>query len=146
MGDSTYRSNLFISLTDANNILEKPAMLRDSTFKNSTGMIRYTLNYIAVFKDTTSKGRIFFTYEQYKTEPEAKSIFESIKTENAKSAAVKDLTDTGDEAFLVKDTLNYPFVMIRKQNKVFKFKVYYLSDDKSLNELLKVAKRVVTAH
>ncbi len=143
--DSTYRSINFISLSDAEKIIDKPALLKDSVFKYTASMLRYTLTYIAVYKDSTSKGRIFFTYEQYKDASIAKDIFNTLKSGNAKDS-ITDLPNTGEEAFVVRDNLNYPFIMIRKDKKIFKFKLYYLTTPSSLQELIKVAKKTVAAH
>jgi hypothetical protein len=144
--DSALISNYFITADDADKILEKPSHLKDSTYKFSNGILRYSFDYVANYIDSTSKGRLFFSFEQYNDVEISKSTYQSIKNENEKTGTVIPLSDLSDEAFLQKDYLGQPFIIIRKANKIFKLKVYYLSSKTSLDELVKTTKKAVAAH
>ena len=136
----------FITVQDASKVLEKPAIANDSAYKFSHNLTHYRFDYVAVFKDSTSKGKLFFTYEQYKTDTIADNVYESIKTENEKIGKINKIEGESDAGFWNTDALKQPFVIIRKGNKIFKFKVYYLTDNIMLEELKKLAKKVVAAH
>src|ERR1700746_2142596 len=97
--DSAMNSNYFITIPDANKILERPSYLKDSAYKCSNGFLRYTFDYLATHIDSTSKGRIFFTFEQYKDDLFAGDIYKNIKTENEKSGGLTPINDIGDEGF-----------------------------------------------
>src|SRR4051812_29667875 len=64
--DSAMRTVYFITTADAEKILGKKVFLKDSAYKFSGNVLRYNLDYIAVFIDSTSKGRLMFNFEQYK--------------------------------------------------------------------------------
>lgn len=108
--------------------------------------MRYSFTYVANFVDSTSKGKLFFGFEQYQDDVAAKAVYQSIKTQNANTAAVTEITGLGDEAFLQKDALSQPFIFIRDGAKTFKLRIYYLTTPASLNELKMVALKIVTAH
>lgn len=144
--DSALRSKYFITQSEADKILEKPTFLKDSTYKLSSGLLRYSFTYVAKYVDSTSKGRLFFGIEQYKDTLAAKSNFEFLKKQNEKDGNLTTLKDLGDDAFLKKDALNQPFVMIVEENKIFKFQIFYLKTENSLNQLLLVAKKIVDTH
>jgi len=145
--DSVFRSSDFISITEADKILGKPSRLLDSLHKVSSGLLRYKIEYVATYKDSSSKGRIFFMFEQYADASSLKSIYDNIKIENLKTSKLRELKDfAADEAFLAIDNFNYPFILVRKENKLFKFKLYYLDAKVSLDELLVVAKKIVAKH
>ena len=86
-------------------------------------------------------------FEQYIDTITTKTIYNSLKIENEKTAKVSMVNNLGgDESFLAKDNFDYPFILIRKGNKLFKFKLYYLDGKVSLEELIKVAKKIVVSH
>ncbi len=145
--DTVMHSYSFITLAEADRILGKPSRLLDSTFKFSSGMLRYKIDYVASYKDSTSKGRIFFMFEQYNDTTIARTTFSSLKAENEKTARLSMVNELGgDESFLAKDNLNYPFILVMKGNKLFKFKLYYLDGKVSLDELIKVTKKIVVSY
>lgn len=144
--DTVMHSWDFITNAEADRILGKPSQIKDSAYRFSSGLLRYKFEYVATYKDSTSKGRIFFMFEQYADTLNTTFIFNNLKKENEKDSKVSNLNDIGTEAFLALDNLNYPFILIRKDNKLFKFKLYYLDGKVSLDELLKVAKKIVLSH
>jgi hypothetical protein len=145
LSDSSLRSSNFISLSDAERILGQPAHLKDSLHKRTGGYLRYQFNYKANAKDTVTgeTASLFFGIEEYKQASEAARAYALIKKENEKSSAVSELKQMGDEGILVKDALNFPFIMIRKNNRVYKFKLHNVISNTSLDELQSVAKRIV---
>ena len=144
--DSTFHSINFFPLSEVEHILKKKAILKDSTLKVSNSLMRYALDYVAVYKDSTSKGRIFFSYEQYKDMEVSKDVFKSTLAENQSNAFYESLSDFGNEGFQVKDNLGYPFIIVRKGNRIFRFKLYYLSSVDSQREFKNSARRIVTNH
>lgn len=144
--DSALRSCHFITDADAEKILGKPAHLKDSTYKFSSGVLRYSFNYVADYVDSTSKGRIFFSFEQYKDTAMAKSNYEVLKTENQKGDKFTSLKELGNAAFLNKDIFNQPLIIVLEDNKIYKLNILYLTTENSLNELMKVSVKIVAAH
>ena len=144
--DSAMVSCYFITNSDAEKILEKPAHLIDSACKFSSNVLRYRFDYVADYKDSTSKGKIFFTFEQYKNDTIAKDIYHTIKSENEKNGSITKMDDIGEDSFLQKDNLNQPFIIFRKENKIFKLKVYYLTSKTSLDELIRISKKIAQSH
>ncbi|MEP7171583.1 MAG: hypothetical protein ABI855_19585 [Bacteroidota bacterium] len=143
--DSALHSNKFISLAEAEKVLRLSAHVKDSTWKNSAAVSRFTTNFIANASDkkTGQSRRLFFSYEQYQQDATAKDIYASIKAENEKISVVTNLGETGDEGFVAKDSLGFPFMMVRKGNKIYKFKMYYVTDKTAFEKLQLLAKRVV---
>ena len=145
--DSTLQSLNFISLSVAEKILEQPSRIKDSIWKFEGEIWKYKCVYNGNLKDSV-KGRasLYFGFEHYKQIKDAKRFYDLTKAENAKSSTVTDLSKTGDEAFLVKDQLNCPLIIIRKANKIFKLKVYNINSATSLNQLQLLAKQIIPSH
>ena len=91
-------------------------------------------------------GMLFFGFEQFQQTSEAERAYAEIKTENEKTSVVNKLVEMGDEGFLVRDQLNFPFIMIRKNNRIFKLKTYNIKSEDSFNELQLIAKKIVSAY
>ncbi len=144
--DSAMVSKYFVTAGDARTILNKPAFVKDSSYKFSSGILRYTINYVATYVDSTSKGALYFGFEQYKDTAASNEIYRFMKMQHTTSGTIKQLKDLGDEAYMQYDVLNQPFIIVVKENRIFKFCIYYLADKDTYNSLLKVAKRVVTQH
>jgi len=143
MLDSAMRPHFYISTEEAEKIIGRKAVLKDSAFKYANGMLRFSFNYIAKRVDSTAKGRIFFSFEQYKDENTATVTYQSIRSENERSGALEIIKDLGDEAFLQKDVLGQPFIIVREGAKIFKIRVYDVSTEKSRKELMKVAEKIL---
>lgn len=141
--DSAMRPGYYISVKDAGKILGTKVLLKDSMYKYSGGVLRFTFNYIAQRTDSTSKGRIFFSFEQYKDPQIAVSTYQGIRTENEKGGPVEMLNGYGDEAFLQKDAMNQPFAVIREGNKIFKLRLYATANKKAKEKMLKTAKKIL---
>lgn len=141
--DSAMRPHFYITPKNASKILGCPAVLKDSMYKYSGGILRFTFNYIAKRIDSTSKGRIFFSFEQYKDTQIAIGTYQSIKAENEKAGTLQALTGYGDEGFLQKDEKQQPFAVIRENNKIFKVRLYSNTSEKSQKRLMKVVKKIV---
>ena len=144
--DSAMVSKYFVTTNDAYSIIAKPVFVKDSSYKYSSGVLRYVINYVATYVDSTSKGALFFSFEQYKDTLASNEIYRFMKTQHTNMGSITLLKDLGDEAYMQYDALNQPFIIVRKQNRVFKFCVYYLTDKVTFDRLLAVAKKVVAAH
>jgi hypothetical protein len=147
--DSAMHAFYYVTLADAEKVLQKPAYLKDSSYKCSQGVLRYMFNYhVNKAIDSSAKGRLFFSYEQYANDSIADIIYKSILSENKKTDTPENLAslEFGNEGFLSKDNLKQPFIFVRKRNKIFKFRVYFISDKITENELKNLAKKVVETH
>ena len=127
--DSAMQARYYITSSDAEKILGNPSHLKDSTYKYAGGLLRYSFNYVIDHPDSLSKGKIFFTFEQYKDELSSKDIYQVIKTENEKGSAITVINDIGDEGFVQKDNTGQPFMIVRKKNKLYKLRVYYTKNN-----------------
>jgi hypothetical protein len=81
--------------------------------------------------------------EQYPQAEVAISTYSSIKAENAKTLKVENIAGMGDEALMVKDEAGFPFIMIRKKSRLFKFKLRNQPDNAALDKLIIEAKKIV---
>ena len=134
----------FITVSEASNILQGSCFLKDSTRRETANLTRFVFNYKA---DSTAKdknARLFFTYESNKTAEATQAIFLSIKTENEKIGNIQKVDDIAAECYLIKDSLNQPFLIIYKADKIIKIKVYSIASEASLAELIKTAKKIAT--
>lgn len=143
--DTSLHSFRYISKEDAELILEQSSYLKDSIWKIEGGIWKFKCTYLTSKKDTSTKqaGRLFFGFENYKQLAEAKRFFELMKNENEKSNTIINSEKIADDSFLSKDALNNPFLIIRKNNKVFKLKVYQISSATSLSQLFSLAHKLV---
>jgi hypothetical protein len=145
--DSLLKEFSYPSLSDAEKMLKEPAHLKDSTWDFEGGVWKFKCKYWAnTLKDSVKwiRTEMFYAMEQYKTVSEAKSLFDNFKSENKKTLVVKELKKIGDDAFLVKDVLNNPFILILKNARLYKFKVYNLNRDSTSDELLLLVNKIVT--
>jgi hypothetical protein len=135
----------FITLAEAEKVLDGKAHVKDSTWKNSGGLTRFLTTIVTNVADkkTGQNRRLFFSYEQYPNENAAKEIYASLKAENEKTLTVSPLAGTGDEAFWVNDAVGNPFMMIRESNKIFKLKMYYVTEKNAFERLITLAKRLI---
>jgi hypothetical protein len=146
--DSILNTFTYPSLSDAEKMLKEPAHLKDSIWDFEGGAWKFKCKYWAnTLKDSVKwiRTEMFYAVEQYKTAVEAKSLFDNFKSENQKTLIVKELKQVGNEAFLVKDVLNNPFILILKNARLYKFKVYNLNRDSASDELLLLVNKIVTA-
>ena len=146
--DSSLFPFKFISRTEAEKILGHPAHVKDSLLKLTGSYLRSQFHYVTNLKDSAAgqKGMLFFGFEQFQQTSEAERAYAEIKTENEKTSVVNKLVEMGDEGFLVRDQLNFPFIMIRKNNRIFKLKTYNIKSEDSFNELQLIAKKIVSAY
>jgi|SRR6218665_76530 len=140
--DSAMHTVHFLTSADAETIIGKTVILKDSAYKFSSGVLRYNYDFIAKYVDSTSKGRITVNFEQYKDTAIAKANYEFIRDENKKDKSYTALPNTGTDAYMTKDYLDQPFIMILKDNKIYKFRMFYLSSEKSTQALLQTAQRI----
>jgi len=149
--DSDWYISNFISFTEAQKIIQQPVYIKDSLWKYSNynyGYLRYAFTYNAKSMDSITKTRssLFFSLEQYQQLALAKKTFNDIKALNQKSDKYTALTEPGDEAFLVKDVLAHPFIVIRKGNRIYKLRMLYVTGQIANDELMLLAKKIVAGH
>ncbi len=141
-----FQSNNFITIADAEKVIEKKSFLKDSSFKSSGGVIRYKLKFRPTYIDSTSKGELFFEYQQWQNEDITKVMYQNFEKEHKKMGYVEDLKNIGDEAYLMKDNFKNPFILVRKNNTFFKIQVSSINTDSSLKELINLTKKIVAIH
>lgn len=142
--DSAMRPCFYITASQAEMILGQKVVLKDSTYRYSAGILRFSFNYLTAGRiDSTSKGRIFFSFEEFKDAEIARNTCQSIKAENEKSGTVVLLHDMGDEAFMQKDAREQPFIFVQKNNKIFKLRVYAVTGDQSGDAAIDVMKKII---
>lgn len=138
----------FISHSEAEKIVGQPVYLKDSLRKITDGYTRFQFTYRAKLKDSISgkTSSLFFGFEQFVQAAEAKRSYDLIKAQNTKTSTVKDMNDTDREGFLAKDILNDPFIMIRKDRKIYKLRLVSVPGANSSDELQRLAKKIVSAY
>jgi hypothetical protein len=92
---------------------------------------------------TCETATLYFSFEQYPKDDGAAHSFDYIKTENKKTSTVTDITDVGNEGFVAKDAMNYPFIMIRNKTRLFKLKMRHHISTSSYNTMLALMKKIV---
>ena len=149
--DSNWYPHHFITSTEAEKILLRPAHLKDSLCDFKNGYLRYDFTYKANTKDSAAFGlgyaSLFFSLEQHEQAATAKRIYDHIKAENQKVGNVSDLNEMGEEGFVAKDKENNPFIMLMQNNRIYKLRTLYVSNAQiSYDELMLVAKKIVANH
>ncbi len=128
--------NHLLSLEEAEKILGQKTILKEKNLKIENDVLIYNINYIATTKDskTEKTGSIYFMYEKYDTIETAKKSYLEIKKANQTHERLKILENTGDEAYFHSDKENFYFVLVRKDEKMFRIKVNKITSKTSLDE------------
>ena len=146
--DSTmYPGNLFTH-ADAEKILGENARLSDSTYEVNEDTLRYKIGYIADSADikTGKTGAVYFVFEKYTKIVAAMEKYTSTYEANEDHDGIKVIHDIGDEAYS-QVTKTFFFIMVRTRNKIIVMKVNKITSKTSLDEFMKIAKRIsVTAY
>jgi hypothetical protein len=135
----------FVTLAEAEKVMGEKAHVKDSVWRNSGSITKFMTTMVAneTDKKTGKAKKLFFSFENYPHETDAKELYALIKAENEKTAASSAIDEIGDGAFVVKDQLGFPFIMVRKGSKIFKFKTYYVTDKDGFERLKTLVKKVV---
>ena len=145
--DMIFRTSNFISLEDAEGILGQPVHLSDSSLKRKADYTIYKFNYRGNSVDSIACTRIelSFGFEEYSQLSYVAGIYDAIKTECRKNSSVKNL-EVGEEGFLSIDAWNFPSIIIKKKNRLFKFWLSHVTDKRSLSNLQLAASKIVSSY
>ncbi len=141
--DSIMKTSNFISKDEAAQILGGRAYVRDSLYKVVNGYLRFLFTYYAVKTDTLPAKTLFFSLEQYSKQDGAAVSYVAIKAENEKTLKSENLAGIGDEAVIIKDQAGFSFIMAKKRNRLYKFKLRNKTDKASLEKLISVVQKVL---
>jgi hypothetical protein len=89
--------------------------------------------------------KLFFSLEQQESNPsaeQARQLMESTKSDNAHDLVITNISDIGDEAFLLGDLPNRHFIMARKGAVIMRLQVTRTTNRTSLEALKTFAQRV----
>lgn len=136
--------NLLI-LADAEMILGEPAHLSDSSTSASGEALFYHCAYTANSKDGKSgkTGVVYFLFEIYNDVAPAQKKYTTIMKANEDHGI--SVMELGDESYFHTDSVNFYFIMVRKNNKVFNMKVNKITSFTSIQQFKLVAKKITDA-
>jgi hypothetical protein len=144
--DSSLTVSQFITLKEVENLFNQPCLLKDSVKKYSGNILRFTFTYLSKSTDEATKSKLFFVFEQYKDNSMVESIYAGLKKENEANGKVKVQEYLGEEAIIAYDSNSFPFLIIRKENKLYKIKVYNVLNEEQVNSLTAIASKIVKTH
>ena len=149
-GSAWYLKN-FISFADAEKILKEPVYVKDSSWRQTNYnsdylLFKFTYNTNAIDSVTRARGSLFFSLEEYQSPYLARASYNTIKTIHDKNSKFSMLSNLGDEAFLVTDGSNFPFIVATKGKRNYKFTASYRMGKNSNDELMELARKIVSEH
>jgi len=135
------QSNYQLSLSEAGKIMGEPVYLEDSSSGYASGAHYYKCSYFSLSKDSITGriGKLYYMYEEYDKESEAHQVYEGFKIANAKNSPLKDLS-FGDEGYYQGPPGPPHFILVRKGNKLLRFKINKSTSHTSADALFEVAK------
>lgn len=141
------RLPVLLNLKDAELILGEPAFLADSNAIRLEGGNQYTFTYTAIEQEpqTGKKGNIYYMLEHFDQVSTAQEAYSSIKIANQNHDGIETLQDLGDEGYFHSDGQNFCFILVRKENAMFRMKVNKLTGKTSLAEFNHIAERIAGA-
>jgi hypothetical protein len=133
-----------LTLAEAERILGESCKLgevKDSVFGEN---YQYKSTYIANAGGEKSKPiTLYYMFEVYKEEAETKEIFDGFRVGNQNHKGFGLRKNLGDEAFFHSDGKNFDLLVVRKGNKMIRFKVNKISSKTSQEELNKIALDII---
>ena len=145
--DTSLHSFDSVTKTDAVLILGGPVILKDSIWKYEGGNWNFHCVYLTVKKDSLNQsGRLFFSFEKYRKIAEAKRFYDLMKVQNINISEIHSVDQLGEESFLVYDVLGNPFLMIRKESRIYKLKVYQHLNDTDLKNFLNLGNKLISSN
>ena len=134
-----------LSLEEAESILGEPAILKER--KSDTLNEMYTSKSTFTAKEidakTQKQGILYYMFERYKTEEEARKTIQTFIKSNKKHKGFELLTAYGDEAFFHTDKQNFCLIVVRKDNKMIRLKVNKVTSKTSFEALRKIGKDLI---
>lgn len=130
-----------LTMQEAERILGESCQLKESTSSLANGGHQYKSTYVAKSSDEQSGKLValYFMFESYGSEADARKTFDTFKTSNQDHAGFDRLTNIGDEAFGHGDAKNFYLIITRKGNELVRFKVNKITSKTSLVDLKKIA-------
>jgi hypothetical protein len=137
-----------LAQSDAEKILGQPVRLIENTSKIQGGVRKSDCVYRGASNDKFSGKPInlYFSLEQRQQNPtveQARQVFESTYRKiNEPDLLVQVLNGIGDKAFLISNPPSFHFIMVRKGEVIFRFKMNKAAEKTSLEELKEFAKKI----
>lgn len=139
------KSCKYLSLEDAGKILAQPVKTVENKEIAENNAKRFDCVYSAVSENQKNdfELRIYFSFEEFPDEIEAKKVYQTIWNSNKDHAGIEILKDVGDEAYFHTDGENFNFIMARKGKSTIRFKVRRAIKTTSIEALKSVSKKIM---
>ncbi len=134
-----------LSLEEAESILGEPVLLKErkSDSLNEIYTSKSTFTAKEIDAKTQKYGNLYYIFERFKNEEEARKIIQSFIKSNQNYAGFELLTAYGDEAFFHTDKQNFCLLIVRKGNKMIRLKVNKVTSKTSFEALRKIGKDLI---
>ncbi len=129
-----------LTLNEAAAILGEPCQQLEQTSSSPNGGHQFKTRFMA---DNHSKAVLYYQFDSYKDEKDAKSEFEIFQKGNSGMPGFQNLTGLGSEAFFQTDKQNFSLIIARKSNEIIRLKVSKLTASYSEQQLHQVAAAVL---
>jgi hypothetical protein len=139
-----YAQTVRLSLSEAEKIMGEPLRLTDSSSAYANGAHNYKCTYTGITKDdkTGRIGKLYYMFEEYDKGSEAHRVYEGFKIANEKNSPLTNLP-FGDEGYYQGPPGPPNFILVRKANKMLRFKVNKSTSHTSVDGLMEVAKKKI---
>lgn len=143
--DGNFSGNHRLSQQEAVLILGEPCYLKTDYDSLSKGVQKYQSTYFATSGNDAAKPTgLYYMFERYEKEGEAKKTFEAFKTGNQALTGFELLSNMGDQAFFHTDGQNFHLIIARKGTKMIRIKVNKITPKTSVAEMKKIAGEMIT--
>jgi hypothetical protein len=134
-----------LSMDEVARILGEPALLvsRKDTTENNVYITKSTFSAKGIDTKSNKMGNLYYMFEQYNQEADAKNTYQSLFNSNKNSSGFEKLSDYGDDAFFHTDSSNFCLLFVRKRHKIVRLKVNKITPKTSVTELRKIGKVLI---
>jgi hypothetical protein len=129
-----------LTIQEAERILGEECELKESGNEAKEGGHKFKSTHIG---NSSSNHALYFIFESYENELDAKKTFETFKVSNQSFQGFETIENIGDEAFFHTDKENFGLIIARNGNEIIRLKVNKLNTKTSISELKKVAADII---
>jgi hypothetical protein len=135
-----------LTIEEATRILGEPCQLKESQSTAKNGGHQYKSTYLAHSSGETPDKivALYFVFESYANEVEAKTTFDTFKPSNQNNEGFEMMSNLGNDAFFQTDKHNFCLIIVCKGNEIVRFKVNKMTSKTSLTELKQIANDLVS--
>ncbi len=141
--DSKLKGSHELTAQEAQRILGEPCHLQTTEDTLLKGVQTHKSTFLANSASSPKKITLYYMFESYRDNDGAKKIFESYWESNGKSQGFELMSNLGDQAFFHNDGHNFNLLIVRKGNKMVRFKINKTTPKTSTDELKLIANEVV---